>query len=75
MFSQVFRKKNALCYSDPHPFFSVPPTEQTLTFKISEVLYVPPALTFRNSVFSPQCIYVFCAYLRTNSDYFLYSIN
>jgi len=41
MFSAVFRKKNALCYSDPHPLFSVPPTEQTLTFKISEVLYVP----------------------------------
>ena len=26
-------------------------------------------LTFRNSVFCPQCIYVFCVDLRTNSDY------
>jgi len=52
------------------PFFSVPPTEQTLTFKISAVLYVTPALTIRNSVFSPQCIYVFCVDLRTKSDYF-----
>jgi len=31
---------------------------------------VLPALTFRNSVFCPQCIFVFCMDLRTNSDYF-----
>ena len=29
-----------------------------------------PVLTFRNSVFYPQCIYLFCVDLRTNSDYF-----
>ena len=27
-------------------------------------------LAFRNSKFCPHCIYVFCIYLRTNSDYF-----
>ena len=32
--------------------------------------YVLPALTFRNSVFCPQCIYEFCVDLRTNNDYF-----
>ena len=32
-------------------------------------MYHPPALTFRNSVFCPQCIYVFCVDLRTNSDF------
>jgi len=31
---------------------------------------VPPALTFRNSMFYPQCIYVFCVDLRTNNYYF-----
>jgi hypothetical protein len=35
-----------------------------------DLLYVPVALTFRNSVFCPQCIYVFCLDLGTNSDYF-----
>jgi hypothetical protein len=43
---------------------------QQLTVKDSDLLYVPPTLTFRNSVFRPQCIYVFCVDLRTNSDYF-----
>jgi hypothetical protein len=32
---------------------------------------LPPALTYRNSVFCPQCIYVLFVNLRTNSDYFL----
>jgi len=32
--------------------------------------YVPPALTYRNSVFCPQFIYVFYVDLRINSDYF-----
>ena len=27
-------------------------------------------LTFNNSTFCPQCIYMFCVDLRTNSDYF-----
>jgi len=27
-------------------------------------------LTYRNSVFCPQYIYVFCVYIRTISDYF-----
>ena len=26
------------------------------------------SLTFNNSTFCPHCIYVFCIYLRTNSD-------
>jgi len=33
VFSAVFRKKNALSYSDHHPFSSFPPTEETLNFK------------------------------------------
>jgi hypothetical protein len=38
--------------------------------RLTCLLYVPPALTFKNSVFCPHCIYVFCVDLRTNSDYF-----
>jgi hypothetical protein len=39
--------------------------------KLKTLLYVPPpALTFRNSVFCPLCIYVFYMCLRTNGDYF-----
>jgi len=38
--------------------------------KIFKLLYVPPAFTGRNSVFCPpQCIYVYCVDLKTNSDY------
>jgi len=33
-------------------------------------MYHPPALAFRNSVFCPQYIYVFCVDIRKNSDYF-----
>jgi hypothetical protein len=32
--------------------------------------YVPPGLPLKNSVVCPQCIYMFCVDLRTNSDYF-----
>jgi len=28
----------------------------------------PAGLTFNNFTFCPHCIYVFCIYLRTNSD-------
>jgi hypothetical protein len=42
-------------------------------------VYVPlvtKELTGKNSVFCPQCIYVYCVDLRTNSDYIaIYSIN
>jgi len=40
--------------------------------KPQDLLHVLPALTFRNSVFYPQCrpINVFCVDLGTNSDYF-----
>jgi len=38
--------------------------------KPQDLLYVPPASSFRNSVFCPQCVYVFCVDLITNSDYF-----
>ena len=41
----------------------------TSTFKAKDLLYIPPALTYRNCVFCPQCIYVFCVDLKTNSDY------
>jgi hypothetical protein len=34
-------------------------------------LYVPPTLPWNYSTFPPHsCIYVFCVYFRTNSDYF-----
>jgi hypothetical protein len=51
-------------YGEFYDFYSVSPEYFGLTS------YVPPALTFRNSVFCPQCIYLFCVDLRTNSDYF-----
>ena len=38
--------------------------------KAQDLLNVPSVLTFRNSVFCQQCIYVFCVDLRTNSDYY-----
>jgi hypothetical protein len=43
---------------------------QVSPFKVYDVLYLPSALTFRNFVFCPQCIYVFCVDLRTKSEYF-----
>ena len=57
-------------------------SESAQVFKVNKMLrianllkpkilhYVPPALTYRNSVFCPKCIYVFCVDLRTNSGYF-----
>jgi len=36
---------------------------------------VPPALTFRNSVFCSHCACVLFTDLRTNSDFYLHSIN
>ena len=30
--------------------------------------YVPTGFTINNCTFCPHCIYVFCIYLRTNSD-------
>jgi hypothetical protein len=38
-------------------------------------LLAPPGLTFNNYVLPTHCIYVFCLDLRTNSDYFVYSID
>jgi hypothetical protein len=40
------------------------------TLKAQWSLYIPPSLTYKTSTFIPHCIYVFCVYLRTNSDYF-----
>ena len=37
-------------------------------FEAQWLLYVPPGLTFNNCTLCPHCIYVFCIYLRTNSD-------
>ena len=39
-------------------------------FMAQWLFYVPPGLTFSNSTFCPQCIYVFCVDISTNSDYF-----
>jgi hypothetical protein len=41
-----------------------------LTFQSPAVIIHITSLTFNNSTFCPQCIYVFCLDLRTNSDYF-----
>ena len=46
-----------------------------IPFTAQELLYVPPALTDRNSLFCPHCIYVFCMDLRTIAIISLYSIN
>ena len=48
---------------------------QIRPFKAWDLFYVPPALTFRNAVFCPQCVYVFCVDLRTNINISLYGIN
>jgi len=39
-----------------------------LTFKAYRLRDAPTGLTFNNCAFCPHCIYVFCIYLRTNSD-------
>jgi len=40
-----------------------------INFLKPDLLRVSPAgLTFQNFTFCPHCIYVFCIYLRTNSD-------
>jgi hypothetical protein len=45
---------------------------EILTFQSLELTYsyIPPALTYRNSLFYPQYIYIFCVDLKTLSDYF-----
>ena len=40
----------------------------TLTFYTLMVTRCTNSLTFNNCTFCPHCIYVFCVYLRTNSD-------
>jgi hypothetical protein len=37
-------------------------------FKAYWLRDAPTGLTFNNCTFCPHCIYVFCIYLRTNSD-------
>ena len=45
---------------------SLPPSStQIPAFSLS---HAPTGLTFNNCTFCPHCIYVFCIYLRTNSD-------
>jgi len=39
-----------------------------LTFKAYWLRDAPASLTFKNLTLCPHCIYVFCVYLRTNSD-------
>ena len=39
-----------------------------LTFKSLLVTWCTNSLTFNNCTLCPHCIYVFCIYLRTNSD-------
>jgi len=40
-----------------------------LTFKSLPVTWCTTSLTFNNCTVCPHCIYVFCIYLRTNSDF------
>jgi len=38
-------------------------------FKLSQLVTIcTTSLTFNNCTFCPHCIYVFCIYLKTNSD-------
>ena len=39
-----------------------------LTFQSPPVTWCTNSLTFNNCTFCPHCIYVFCIYLRTNSE-------
>ena len=39
-----------------------------LTFKANCLRDAPPGIKFNNCTLCPHCIYVFCIYLRTNSD-------
>jgi hypothetical protein len=41
-----------------------------LPYKAQSLLYLPSGLAFKNYTICPQCIYVFCMDLRTNSNYF-----
>jgi hypothetical protein len=41
---------------------------RTLTFQSLLVTWCINSLTFNNCTLCPHCIYVFCIYLRTNSD-------
>ena len=41
---------------------------QPLTFQSLPVTWCTTSLTFNNCTLCPHCIYVFCVYLRTNSD-------
>jgi hypothetical protein len=40
-----------------------------LTFKAYRLRDAPTGLTFNNCTLCPRCSYVFCIYLRTNSDF------
>jgi len=43
-------------------------TNYMLTFNRPRVTWCTTSLTFNNCTLCPHCIYVFCIYLRTNSD-------
>jgi len=40
----------------------------TVSFKAYRSREAPTVLTFNNCTLCPHCIYVFCIYLRTNSE-------
>ena len=46
----------------------------SLTFYSLPVTWCTTSLTFNNCTFCPHCIYVFCIYLRTNSDFEMKSV-
>jgi hypothetical protein len=62
------------CLSLSKVFFSLPEVvflSFRLTIKAQWSLYIPPGLTFTNSVLPIQCVYVLYMDLRTNSEFFL----
>jgi len=50
-----------------HPSYEVP-LKMCWPFKVYWLPDAPTSLTFNNYMLCPHCIYVFCIYLRTNSD-------
>ena len=65
---QVVRCESGPCPSGTAKGLEIIILEIILTFKSLLVTWCTNSLTFNNCTFCPHCIYVFCIYLRTNSD-------
>jgi hypothetical protein len=88
LFREIQRNHTIGCASSTYLPTSLRVAEQTVLNRWTElhgvtycshvtalVPHVAPGLALENPTFCPQCIYVFCLDLRTNSDNFLYSTN